>query len=207
MAASFLRIFYSDSPSNDIHFTHEDLDAPPPSPLTPPIHSPYSQSRSSSPTRMQYTTPISPEHCTISCTVPNDEILSESEVPEASSIKPNSKSGKPELSKARDYNFTPSQNVHQSSIRHFSPTLVLQNTGSVARDHLASERTFLAYVRTSLGLASAGVALIQLFTMSDLASKANGVPLPAVNQRLQKFATPLGLLALGLSLIVLLIGE
>lgn len=37
------------------------------------------------------------------------------------------------------------------------PSLVLQNAGSVARDHLASERTFLAYVRTSLTLASTGV--------------------------------------------------
>jgi hypothetical protein len=39
----------------------------------------------------------------------------------------------------------------------FSLSLTLQNTGSVARDHLASERTFLAYVRTSLSFASAGV--------------------------------------------------
>ena len=39
----------------------------------------------------------------------------------------------------------------------FTPVLVLENTGSVARDHLASERTFLAYVRTSLAFASAGV--------------------------------------------------
>lgn len=36
-------------------------------------------------------------------------------------------------------------------------SLVLDNSGSVARDHLASERTFLAYVRTSLALSSAGV--------------------------------------------------
>lgn len=39
----------------------------------------------------------------------------------------------------------------------FSLSLTLKNTGSVARDHLASERTFLAYVRTSLSFASAGV--------------------------------------------------
>ena len=38
-----------------------------------------------------------------------------------------------------------------------SPYLLLENSGSVARDHLASERTFLAYVRTSLASASAGV--------------------------------------------------
>jgi len=36
-------------------------------------------------------------------------------------------------------------------------TLTLENSGSVARDHLASERTFLAYMRTSLAFASAGV--------------------------------------------------
>ena len=47
-----------------------------------------------------------------------------------------------------------------------SPTLVLENSGSVARDHLASERTFLAYVRTSLAIASTGVgerAIIQRY--------------------------------------------
>lgn len=35
--------------------------------------------------------------------------------------------------------------------------LSLENSGSVARDHLASERTFLAYARTSLTIASTGV--------------------------------------------------
>ena len=35
--------------------------------------------------------------------------------------------------------------------------LRLENSGSVARDHLASERTFLSYVRTSLAIASSGV--------------------------------------------------
>jgi hypothetical protein len=36
-------------------------------------------------------------------------------------------------------------------------SLRLQNSGSVARDHLALERTFLAYMRTSIAVASAGV--------------------------------------------------
>jgi len=44
-----------------------------------------------------------------------------------------------------------------STVPPYSLSLTLQNTGSVARDHLASERTFLAYVRTSLSFASAGV--------------------------------------------------
>jgi len=35
--------------------------------------------------------------------------------------------------------------------------LRLENSGSVARDHLASERTFLAYMRTSLTIVSTGV--------------------------------------------------
>ena len=56
-------------------------------------------------------------------------------------------------------------------------------------------------------MASAGVALVQLFTMSELLSKSTGVPLPAFNQRLLKFATPLGLSTLGMALVVLLIGE
>ncbi|GAA5846231.1 hypothetical protein JCM9279_005867 [Rhodotorula babjevae] len=41
----------------------------------------------------------------------------------------------------------------------------LENRGSVARDHLASERTFLAWLRTSLGLASIGIAITQLFRL------------------------------------------
>jgi uncharacterized membrane protein YidH (DUF202 family) len=35
----------------------------------------------------------------------------------------------------------------------------LKNTGSLARDLLASERTFLAWTRTGLGFIALGVAL------------------------------------------------
>ena len=42
--------------------------------------------------------------------------------------------------------------------------LRLENSGSVARDHLASERTFLAYMRTSLALASYGAGESPLFS-------------------------------------------
>lgn len=55
---------------------------------------------------------------------------------------------------------TPSESRSPSRKRHtnmHSPSLTLENCGSVARDHLASERTFLAYVRTSLAIASTGV--------------------------------------------------
>ncbi|KAK9900860.1 hypothetical protein P389DRAFT_18668 [Cystobasidium minutum MCA 4210] len=45
--------------------------------------------------------------------------------------------------------------------------LTLDNVGSVARDHLANERTFLAWMRTSLALSSIGVAITQLFRLTS----------------------------------------
>lgn len=45
----------------------------------------------------------------------------------------------------------------EKSREGYQIALILSNSGSVARDHLASERTFLAYVRTSLATASMGV--------------------------------------------------
>ncbi|THV03580.1 hypothetical protein K435DRAFT_747624 [Dendrothele bispora CBS 962.96] len=73
------------------------------------------------------------------------------------------------------------------------PSLVLENSGSVARDHLASERTFLAYVRTSLAIASTGVAIVQLFTMY-------------FSDNIQVFAKPLGSVAVCFGISVLMIG-
>ncbi|EPQ26127.1 uncharacterized protein PFL1_06335 [Pseudozyma flocculosa PF-1] len=49
-----------------------------------------------------------------------------------------------------------------------SLNLELKNEGSVARDHLASERTFLAWLRTSLSLVSIGIALTQIFQIPSL---------------------------------------
>lgn len=50
----------------------------------------------------------------------------------------------------------------------FSPSLTLKNSGNTARDHLASERTFLAYVRTSLAMASAGVGVFHIFLCASM---------------------------------------
>ncbi|ORY94172.1 hypothetical protein BCR43DRAFT_461651, partial [Syncephalastrum racemosum] len=56
------------------------------------------------------------------------------------------------------------------SIRHLyvekSQSLLLENTASVARDHLANERTFLAWLRTSLTLVTVGVAITQLYHLA-----------------------------------------
>ncbi|KAK0228587.1 hypothetical protein EDD18DRAFT_1137315 [Armillaria luteobubalina] len=79
--------------------------------------------------------------------------------------------------------------------------LLLTNNGSVARDHLASERTFLAYVRTSLVITSVGVAIVQLFSVSSGTSKS-----PLSSAATQRYARPLGATAISLSLVLLIIG-
>ncbi|KAF9078763.1 hypothetical protein BDP27DRAFT_1252590 [Rhodocollybia butyracea] len=84
-------------------------------------------------------------------------------------------------------------------LARYNPMLILENRGSVARDHLASERTFLAYVRTSLAIASTGVALVQLFTVSSSSgSKASALA--------SKYARPLGSVSICLGIVVLLVG-
>ncbi|KAF8869081.1 hypothetical protein BD779DRAFT_1458407 [Infundibulicybe gibba] len=77
--------------------------------------------------------------------------------------------------------------------RRIRPSLVLENSGSVARDHLASERTFLAYVRTSLAIASTGVGDAAVFPSQTA-------------KRLQLFARPLGATTIMFGILVLSMG-
>lgn len=71
------------------------------------------------------------------------------------------------------------------NMARYSPSYLLQNKGATARDHLgsierfhshsnnllvpylANERTFLAYMRTSLSLLTVGVAVIQLYRLTS----------------------------------------
>ncbi|CAI2190539.1 12655_t:CDS:2 [Funneliformis geosporum] len=55
------------------------------------------------------------------------------------------------------------------------PSLVLENKASVARDHLANERTFLAWLRTSLSFIGIGVAVTQLFRLKGDTNKGGNV--------------------------------
>ncbi|KAG7448739.1 uncharacterized protein BT62DRAFT_929831 [Guyanagaster necrorhizus] len=73
--------------------------------------------------------------------------------------------------------------------------LVLANNGSVARDHLSLERTFLAYIRTSLALACAGVAVVQFCA---IASTGLG--------NIQAYGRPIGAFTVALSIILLVVG-
>jgi uncharacterized membrane protein YidH (DUF202 family) len=58
-------------------------------------------------------------------------------------------------------------------------TPLLKNTGSVARDHLASERTLLAWLRTGLGFVALGIG-VERFSQLDIATSSatstTGVP-------------------------------
>ncbi|KZO96963.1 hypothetical protein CALVIDRAFT_536884 [Calocera viscosa TUFC12733] len=85
----------------------------------------------------------------------------------------------------------------------FNPQMTLKNTGSVARDHLALERTWLAWTRTSLSIASTGVALVQLFALSaQSSSDAN-----PVSVSIMRVAKPLGAITIAFALVVLIIGS
>ncbi|KXT18956.1 hypothetical protein AC579_8705 [Pseudocercospora musae] len=82
----------------------------------------------------------------------------------------------------------------------------LENKGSVARDHLALERTFLAWLRTSLSFASIGIAVTQLFRLNtSIASDAEDSGQSATAS-LRSVGKPLGATFLGISILILLLG-
>ncbi|TRM57509.1 hypothetical protein BD626DRAFT_439539 [Schizophyllum amplum] len=99
-----------------------------------------------------------------------------------------------------------------ATLSPYDPSLVLENSGSVARDHLANERTFLAYTRTSLVIASTGVALVQLFTISANTNAANdsssstSSSFTPTSPRLAQYARPLGAATIAFGIFVLGVG-
>ena len=84
----------------------------------------------------------------------------------------------------------------------------LENKGSVARDHLALERTFLAWLRTSLAFASIGIAVTQLFRLNTTIEQRKGnIPIDdSTKPRLRHVGKPLGATFLGIAIVVLMIG-
>ncbi|KAF9485895.1 hypothetical protein BDN70DRAFT_795061, partial [Pholiota conissans] len=94
-------------------------------------------------------------------------------------------------------------------------SLRLENNGSVARDHSASERTLLACMRTSLAIAASGVgvclpyAVIYLYfyhwSILALVQLFSTAPEKSVH-RLHQYIQLLGVSVIVISLIVLFIG-
>lgn len=87
---------------------------------------------------------------------------------------------------------------------------LLDNKGSTARDHLANERTFLAWTRTSLVIVSAGIAFVQ---MSDILLRAHHVvhedsstDMTPPETILIKLAKPLGGLCGAFAVVVAIFG-
>jgi Domain of unknown function (DUF202) len=93
--------------------------------------------------------------------------------------------------------------------------LILENKQSVARDHLgilnlhvyeliiANERTYLAWLRTSLSFASIGVAVTQLFRLSTTIQPGNP---PKGFAELRRLGRPLGATFIGIAVLVLVLG-
>ncbi|OAF98867.1 uncharacterized protein CC84DRAFT_1105555, partial [Paraphaeosphaeria sporulosa] len=90
----------------------------------------------------------------------------------------------------------------------------LENKGSVARYYLALERTFLAWLRTSLSLASIGVAITQLFRLNcslefDTSKKPTNATADSRTHsqyEMRRLGKSLGTAFIGVSILMLFVG-
>lgn len=69
-----------------------------------------------------------------------------------------------------------------------------------------AERTFLAWLRTSLSFASIGVAITQLFRLNTSLSDAEDSSSNASVHKLRHLGKPLGGVFLGISILILFLG-
>lgn len=78
----------------------------------------------------------------------------------------NSDIGFPHVDTRDSYGFSWYFNKLYQAYRFYAPSVRLANIGSAARDHLANERTYLAWLRTSFASISAGVTISQFFRLN-----------------------------------------
>ncbi|OBZ82322.1 hypothetical protein A0J61_09630, partial [Choanephora cucurbitarum] len=62
----------------------------------------------------------------------------------------------------------------------YSLSITLENKGNTARDHLANERTYLAWFRTSLTLVTLGIGIVQVYHTPTASHKKLGKALGLV---------------------------
>ncbi|KAI0845130.1 hypothetical protein F5Y00DRAFT_247111 [Daldinia vernicosa] len=99
---------------------------------------------------------------------------------------------------------SPHTNEKKNWLKHYLSgvwSVELENKGSVARDHLALERTFLAWLRTSLSFASIGIAITQLFRLNTAIEPDDPQFLT-----IRRVGKPLGATFIGISILILLLG-
>lgn len=69
-----------------------------------------------------------------------------------------------------------------------------------------TERTFLAWLRTSLSFSSIGIAITQLFRLNTSLTEDDGSPETGSQHTLRHLGKPLGAVFLGISILILFLG-
>ncbi|ODV98284.1 hypothetical protein PACTADRAFT_769 [Pachysolen tannophilus NRRL Y-2460] len=77
------------------------------------------------------------------------------------------------------------------------------NKGTVARDHLANERTVLAWARTSLSFVAVGVGIVQLFNLS---AEDGSSYIMYKTKNISSFGKPLGICFVTIAVLCTLFG-
>ncbi|KAI5969652.1 hypothetical protein CANMA_001315 [Candida margitis] len=91
-------------------------------------------------------------------------------------------------------------------------SLTLENKGSVARDHMANERTFLAWLRTSLAFITIGIGVTQLFRLEKPGTRVHTsdriIELASDHKSddLKRYGKPLGSIFIILGILTLIMG-